>query len=141
MFLRPCSYLKNSFRCFRTAVTVGASDKEKIHLVQIYVQIVRSYIQCNYSRLLLTSYKQDRSDCILGRFLTSLELKVVFAKYWISFKVIFIAIEQLLNSCNAYFSVSPSPPPPPPSVFPVCWCSLNNSKTVKAVTLAFHSIQ
>ena len=35
-----------------------------------------------------------------------------------------------------YMCITPSPPPPPS-----CWFSLNNSETVKAVTLAFWNIQ
>ena len=62
MFLKTCPYPKIIFRCFRTAITVGASDNEKIHLKQI----VRSCVEYSWSRLPLTSYQQDRSNCILG---------------------------------------------------------------------------
>ena len=64
MFLKTCSYPKIFFRCFRTAITAGASDNEKIHLVQI----AGSYIEYSCSRLSLTSYQQDRPNCIPGRF-------------------------------------------------------------------------
>ena len=106
MFLKTCSYLKMTFRCFRTAITVRASDNKKTHLVQI----VRSHIEYSCSRLPLTSYQQDQSDCILGRLLISLELKVNIglvniAKYRICSKVIFNAIKPLLNYFNAYSSV------------------------------------